>query len=165
MTVSNFTTCQDPIEGFENSIVAGTTVQNPDWSPELYIKVGESMALEIYTSRGLPINVTIDWDDGNIEEDRKLVEEDATRNMSYPHVYIDHGSYNLNVTLENLHSDPDYGHVGEIHNNNTWIVNVEYEVINLDDSLIVDFWLKDHETGRYIPKSMIVLLLLWHLFV
>ena len=49
------------------------------------------------------------------------------------------GQYEVNITLENLHSEELFGHVKYIHNF-TKIVHVQYPVINFEDNDIVLDW-------------------------
>lgn len=72
----NFTTyCQVPIDGFDVVFTPSRTVQDPNWSPIIYlaadttanteeeetIRVEEMLTATITTSQGNPIDYYVDW--------------------------------------------------------------------------------------------------------
>ena len=53
------------------------------------------------------------------------------------------GDYEVNITLENLHSEEEFGHVKFIHNF-TKLVHVQYPVLNFkDDEVVLDWFVSD----------------------
>ena len=67
----------------------------------------------------------------------------AAREIIYEHLWSLDGDYEVNITLENLHSEKEFGHVKFIHNF-TKLVHVQYPVLNFkDDEVVLDWFVSD----------------------
>ena len=66
------------------------------------------------------------------------------REITYDYLWSTEGDYNVDITLENLHSTEDeFGHVKYIHNF-TQIVHVQYPVVDFkDDGVLLDWFVTD----------------------
>ena len=62
----------------------------------------------------------------------------AAREIIYEHSWSSEGDYEVNITLENLHSEEEFGHVKYIHNFSK-IVHVQYPVLNFKGQKLVLF--------------------------
>jgi hypothetical protein len=66
------------------------------------------------------------------------------------HIWEFDGEYIVDVTLKNLHSDEEFGHVGYIHNYSK-VIHIQYPVISFTEDLLEDWLTTDSKlvTSHY----------------
>ena len=137
---SNTTVCQTPIDGMALELVAEATIQKPEWEPDIYLKIGEKLTGIITTDQGLPITLIKDFKDGADEQITELVTDADARTQSFEFAWPTAGSYEINITMYNLHSNEEFGSVKYAHNN-TKMIHVQNPFIaftfELDENWLV----------------------------
>eukprot|EP00094_Tigriopus_californicus_P011733 TCALIF_11336-PA protein Name:"Similar to lov-1 Location of vulva defective 1 (Caenorhabditis elegans)" AED:0.02 eAED:0.02 QI:96/0.94/0.83/1/0.71/0.80/36/119/3138 len=143
----NVTRCHDPIEGFAVDYVPLQTVQLEQWAPVLYVASEETITLNVTNTRGNPVHTFVDWND-NETSSNNIDQENMgdQRAFAYTHDYLRNGTYIVNVTSWNLHSESVYGHV-KYYNNDTQIIIVQKEVKDWTVHA-PDYWIRDN--GSYL---------------
>ena len=108
-----------PIADLAVELVADETTQKVEWEPEMYLKVHENLKGTVTTSQGLPVTLIKDFviQNNTVE----LVDDAAAREHSFVFTWPDAGSYDINITMYNLHSNEEFGSVKYAHNFTTTI--------------------------------------------
>lgn len=139
VSVSNMTKCQDPIENLSVILNPGITVQKPEWNPITYVQTTEPLTIIINTDRGLPMTYNISTGGQLLVSEEVTIEAEA-RSISFVHNYADAGTETIDITLENLHSEEEYGHVKYIHNASK-IVIAQDPVLDEFNEGLLEHWL------------------------
>ncbi len=143
-SVTNETQCQDPIMDMVVEMTPTETVKKSEWLPDFYVKADEPVEISITTSKGLPILYNISSNSDVLISD-SVVAEDPARSITYSTAWPTEGEYNVSLTLENLHSEEEFGSVKYVHNHSQ-IIHVQYPVLNdFSDEDMVEHWLIDEE--------------------
>jgi hypothetical protein len=67
--VENTTYCQDPIENLNVTMTVQSTVQRPEWEPDMVIARGEELTVVMKTTRGYPFVYNVSWGDTTYTSD------------------------------------------------------------------------------------------------
>ena len=73
--LENITKCQDPIENMVVEMIPEDTIQMPEWLPDIYLKNNENLEVKITTTKGLPIQFNISYDENSIDDE--LIEDEG----------------------------------------------------------------------------------------
>lgn len=139
MSVSNVTKCQDPIENLIMNLSPGITIQNPNWAPITYVQTNEPLTITINTNKGLPMTYNIS-SNGELITSAEVITETQARSISYVHTFVEPGLKTVDITLENLHSEEEYGHVKYIHNTSQTVIAQDPVLDDFNENL-VEHWL------------------------
>ena len=149
---SNTTVCQTPIDGMALELVAEETIQKPEWEPEMYLKKDEKLTGIITTDQGLPITLIKDFQDGNDEIVTDLINDVEAREQTFEFAWPIAGSYELNITMYNLHSDKEFGSVKYAHNN-TKMIHVQNPFLDFTFGLETDWLVSSEVNFKFLSSN------------
>ena len=77
-----------------------------------------------------------------------IITLDEARQITVGHNWSLEGNYLVDIKLQNLHSDEEFGNVKYIHNT-TKMVHVQYPVLDTFSEGLLDFWLTTVSKGVF----------------